>query len=306
MLNPITPQTGPDQTQTPTPGNACVEPGQAGLSRVRVDVAGAHCEIYLHGAHVAQYSPPDGKPILFLSKASHFAPGKPIRGGVPLIFPWFGPHPTNPKLPAHGFARTSEWALGPIRQERGGISVELTLSSSPATRELWPHDFELRFLVHVGPQLEMSLTVRNSGQSPFTFEEAFHTYLAVTDVRLLKIAGLSGRDYLDKMQAGQRIRQGPDAITIVGETDRVYLATRDTVTVTESTGRQLVLAKTRSDATVVWNPWIAKAKSMADFGDDEWPSMLCIETANAADHAVTLAPGEQHVMSATISETRAT
>ena len=283
------------------PGIARVEPGNGGLPRVVVTAGGAYGEIYLHGAHVAQYSPPGAKPLLFLSKASQFAPGKPIRGGVPLIFPWFGPHPTDSKLPAHGFARTSEWQLQSIRQERGGVTVELVLNSSPATCKLWPHEFALRFAAHIGVQLEMQLTVRSTGDAPFTYEEAFHTYLAVTDARLLKIEGLAGRDYLDKMLGGKRVRQSPEPITIVGETDRVYLGTPDTVTVHESAGRKIVVAKSGSAVTVVWNPWIAKAKSMADFGDEEWPSMLCIETANAAEHAVVLAPGEQHVMSAVIS-----
>ncbi len=289
-----------DQFQIP--GVARIEPGEGGLRRVVVDVAGAYGEIYLHGAHVTQVRPPKGKPLLFRSRASLFAPDKPIRGGVPLIFPWFGPHPGDSKLPAHGFARTSEWELRSIRQERGGVSVALTLAASAATRKLWPHEFELRFVAHIGPQLEMRLAVRNTGDSPFTYEEAFHTYLAVSDVRLLKIEGLSGRDYLDKMLAGKRMRQGPEPIAIAGETDRVYLGTPDTVIVEESTGRQITVAKTGSAATVVWNPWIAKAKAMADFGDEEWPSMLCIETANAAEHAVALAPGEEHVMSAVISE----
>ena len=56
-----------------------------------------------------------------------------------------------------------------------------------------------------------------------------------------------------------------------------------------------------SASTVVWNPWTAKAKAMADFGDDEWPGMLCIETANAADNTVTLAPGARHTMRATVA-----
>lgn len=294
--------TVPDYNHLQIPGIARIEPGNGGLRRIVVTVGGASGEIYLHGAHVAQYAPPGARPLLFLSKASQFAPGKAIRGGVPLIFPWFGPHPTDSKLPAHGFARTSAWELESIRQERGGVSVELRLSSSPATRKLWPHEFELRFRVHIGAQLEMRLTVRNTGDSPVTYEQALHTYLAVTDVRLLKIEGLSGRDYLDKVLAGKRVLQGPEPITIIGETDRVYLGTPDTVTVHESTGREIIVAKSGSDATVVWNPWIAKAKAMADFGDEEWPLMLCIETANAAEHCVVLAPGEEHVMSAVISQ----
>ena len=128
-----------------------------------------------------------------------------------------------------------------------------------------------------------------------------HTYLAVDDVRQVSIEGLSGRPYLDKMQHGQRIVEGADPIRIVGETDRVYLQTPDTIRVNGSPGSAIDVSKTSSLATVLWNPWIAKARAMADFGDDEWPQMLCIESANCADHALTLEPGQQHTMSATLA-----
>jgi glucose-6-phosphate 1-epimerase len=39
---------------------------------------------------------------------------------------------------------------------------------------------------------------------------------------------------------------------------------------------------------------------MPDFGDDEWPRMLCVETANVGEQAPTLAPGGTHVMTATL------
>jgi D-hexose-6-phosphate mutarotase len=290
-----------DLQQFEIPGVVAIAPGEGGLSRIAIDIDGAHGEIYLHGAHVTAYSPPGGGPLLFMSQKSQFAAGKAIRGGVPLIFPWFGPHPTDPKLPAHGFARTTEWELQSVRRDADRVIVELTLNSSDDTRRLWPHEFELRFAVVIGPRLEMSLTVRNSGTAPFTFEEALHTYLAINDVRHVSILGLAGRDYLDKTLGGRRVRQGDEPIRIVGETDRVYLGTVDTVTVEESIGPRIRIAKTGSNATVVWNPWIAKAKAMSDFGDDEWPIMLCIETANAAEHAIVLRPGEEHEMKAVLS-----
>jgi glucose-6-phosphate 1-epimerase len=283
------------------PDVARIEPGRGGLPHLLIEHMGAIAEIYFHGAHVAQYMPPHAQPLLFLSHASQFTADKPIRGGVPLIFPWFGPHPTDPALPAHGFARTMEWTLRAIRRHTNRIAVELSLTDSPETQRIWPHAFELRLTVRVSASLEIALAVRNTGKDPFTFEEALHTYLAVGDVRRLKIHGLAGRDYLDKMQAGRRMRQDEKPIIINGETDRVYLATRDTVKVCETCGRELTIAKTGSNATVLWNPWVAKARAMADFGDDEWSHMLCIETANAAEHAIVLDPGEHYTMTAVIS-----
>jgi D-hexose-6-phosphate mutarotase len=283
------------------PDVARIEPGRGGLAHLLIQHMGAIAEIYFHGAHVAQYMPPHGQPLLFLSHASQFAPGKPIRGGVPLIFPWFGPHPTNAALPSHGFARTMEWTLRAIRKHSNRVAVEFSLNDSPETLNIWPHAFGLRLIVRISTSLEVALTVTNTGNSPFTYEEAMHTYLKVSDVRRLKIHGLAGRDYLDKMQGGRRMRQDDMPITIHGETDRVYLGTRDTVKVREIGGRELTIAKTGSHATVVWNPWVAKANAMPDFGGDEWPHMLCIEAANAAEHAIVLAPGEHRTMTAVIT-----
>jgi glucose-6-phosphate 1-epimerase len=123
----------------------------------------------------------------------------------------------------------------------------------------------------------------------------------VGDVRAVSVAGLEGTAYIDKNDAMRRKRQGPGPLRIVGETDRVYLGTQAACSVEDPTwARRLVVEKSNSEATVVWNPWVAKAAAMPDFGDEEWPGMLCIETCNVADHRVTLPAGERHVMQARI------
>ena len=276
--------------------------GEGGLPRISVSTAAAEAHVYLHGGHVTHYQPRGGRPVLFMSGKSQFAAGKAIRGGVPVIFPWFGAKAGDPKAPAHGFARTQPWQVRDVRR-RGdeAVTVSLWLTPTPASRALWPHEFELTLDVTVGAALEMALTVRNAGTASFTFEEALHTYLSVGDVRNATIDGLGGREYIDKVDGGRRKTQPPGAFGISGETDRVYLHTTDTVTVSEPRGRRLVISKHNSNATIVWNPWVAKAAAMADFGDNEWPGMICIETANCADHAVTLGPGSSHVMEAVIA-----
>jgi glucose-6-phosphate 1-epimerase len=289
-----------------TPG-VTIQQGQGGLPRVAVSTPEAEAHVYLHGAHVAHYQPRGQRPVLFMSGSSHFAPGKAIRGGVPVIFPWFGANAKDPKAPAHGFARTHLWDLREVKRREGdgAVTVSLSLKPSPASRALWPHEFEATFEVTVGPALEMALHVRNSGDAAFTFEEALHTYLAVNDVRNVTVEGLAGREYIDKVDGAKRKKQPPGPMRIEGETDRVYLNTPDTVTVNEASPgpggrRRLSVSKQNSAATVVWNPWIAKAAAMADFGDYEWTGMICVETANVAEHAVTLAPGQTHVMRAVV------
>jgi D-hexose-6-phosphate mutarotase len=271
---------------------------------VKTPVAEGH--VYLHGGHVTHYQPRGRGPVLFVSGESHFAAGKAIRGGVPVIFPWFGAKADDPKAPQHGFVRSQPWELRNVAAGQGGaVAVRLAFGPTAETRKVWPHEFELHYTITFGAALEMSLQVRNTGETPFRFEEALHTYLAVADVRKATIEGLGGREFIDKVDGFGRKTQPPGPFTLDGETDRVYLNTPDTVVVndrhaTEPAGgvRMLSVEKQGSGSTIVWNPWIAKAKAMADFGDDEWPRMLCVETANAADNAITLPPGQSHTMRA--------
>jgi D-hexose-6-phosphate mutarotase len=277
------------------------EPG--GLVCLRVATPLASAELFLHGAHLTRFQPEGTAPVLFLSSASHFTPNKPIRGGVPVIFPWFGGRAGHSEAPAHGFARTLPWQIEALSSaDWHTVSVVLRLEASDATRALWPHDFVLRHRVNIGSQLEMILEVENTSSAPFQFEEALHTYLAVSDVRTIALTGLADTAYLDKVDGAQRKQQDSAPVRIVGETDRVYLNTRAACQF-EDPGdrRRIIVTKTGSDTTVLWNPWIAKAKAMADFGDDEWPGMVCIETANAADNAITLAPAATHRMTATFA-----
>jgi glucose-6-phosphate 1-epimerase len=270
----------------------------------------ARARIYLHGAHVASFRPTGEGEILWMSARSSFAAGKPIRGGVPICFPWFGPHAERADLPVHGLVRTLPWSLAAAEDlPDGGTRVRLTLGASAETRALWPHDFELAYTVTVGATLGLALDVRNiEGRNvetaPFAFEEALHTYFDVADVRRCSIRGLEGARYRDKVGGGDDHAQA-GAITFDGETDRVYRATTATCVVEDAVqGRRIVVDKSGSRTTVVWNPWVAKAARMPDFGDHEWPGMVCVETANAGTERISLAPGASHLMSARIGVRR--
>ena len=297
------------------PDTVRVEAGRGGLRRVTVNTPLAEAEIYLLGAHVTHFQPRGQKTVLFLSGKSLFEVGKPIRGGVPICFPWFGPRQDGRPGPGHGFARLAEWELtGAEMASDGAVEINLRFASNAATREQWDGDFELNYRVRVGAALGLELRVRNASSRPIRIEEALHTYLAVSDVRQVSLEGLAGTTYSDRVgpspQQGGSVPaggtphteiEGAAAIRIMAETDRIYLNTRSACVVDDpGWQRRLVVEKTGSDATVVWNPWIAKAKAMPDFGDDEWPAMLCLETCNVHEHAVTIAPGQSHAMGAVI------
>lgn len=285
------------------PGTAVFTDHPGGLVALEITAPAATGRLFLHGAHVTDWQPTGADTVLFMSSRSHFAPGKAIRGGVPLIFPWFGARAGDAKAPQHGFARTASWAVESISPSADqGVAVVLRLDDSEQTRASWPHAFTARFRATFGATLTMALEIENRSAGPMQFEEALHTYLVVSDVQKIAVRGLENTEFIDKVNAAARKRLGPEPLTFTGETDRVFLHTTSTCTL-EDPGlrRRIVVEKSGSNSTVVWNPWTAKAKAMSDFGDDEWPHMLCIETANAGENAVTLAPGATHTMTALIS-----
>jgi len=271
-----------------------------GLPAVRV-LGPAHGLIYLHGAHVADWHPPGQKEVLWMSGASLFADGKAIRGGVPICFPWFGPLGGVAGAATHGFVRNRAWELESIRKVAAGVEVVMKVTSDAASRAAWPHDFVLRHRVTVGSELTMTLELTNTGTAPLQAEEALHTYFSVGDIKQVRVQGLAGTHYIDKVDGKKEKTQAGD-VDFTGETDRVYFDTLAPTTIEDpNLRRRIRITKEGSRDTVVWNPWIAKAKAMADFGDDEWPGMVCIETANAGPNAVELPAGQQHSMSAVIS-----
>jgi glucose-6-phosphate 1-epimerase len=290
----------------PLPDGVRLEKGSGGLERVVLTTPAGEAHVYLQGAQVTHFQPAGARPVLWVSRKSHFEggrPGKPIRGGVPVCFPWFGPKANAPSAPMHGVARLLPWTLsGGDVDEKGRVRASLRLDSDDYTRGLYPNDFSATYRVAAGAELTMELTVRNTGATPMVFEEALHTYFAVGDSRRIGVAGLEGAPYLDKVDAFARKRGEEGPIAITGETDRVYPGAGGTVTIVDPEWRRrVVVRKSSSATTVVWNPWVDKARAMADFGDDEWREMLCVESANTGDDRVTLAPGATHVLTTTVA-----
>lgn len=268
------------------------EDAPGGLRRAVISTAQAEAVVYLHGAHVTAWTPRGQRPVLFTSSRSAFEPGKPIRGGVPIVFPWFGPRGGGLAGPMHGFARIREWTVEGARVlDNGSVSLEFTLAESA----------HVRFRVTAGAALAMELTVRNDGGEAFPFEEALHTYFAVGDIHQVAVTGLEGAIYLDKTDSFRQKQQPAEPIRITGETDRIYLDTEaECVLHDPAWQRRIIVEKSGSHATVVWNPWIEKNRNLPDMAPEDWRGMICIETANAAANAVTLAPGASHTLTALI------
>lgn len=288
------------------PGIVSIGPGQGGLTVITVTAALATAEIYLHGGQITRFKPVGEDPVLWLSARSVFNKAKAIRGGVPVCFPWFGANEADARAPAHGFARLAEWRIESVQQQpSGAVKVVLGLEADAATRAIWPAAFSARQTITVGRELDVCLTITNMQDTAISFEEALHTYLVVSDVRSVTIEGLGGVRYADKLEGGAVKVQEAAAIAFTGETDRVYMDVPE-VCVLHDPGlaRRIEVQSSGSRDTVVWNPWDGKAARMADFGDAEWPGMVCIETANTGANRVELAAGAVHAMSATLRVVR--
>ncbi|HXH64861.1 MAG TPA: D-hexose-6-phosphate mutarotase [Mariprofundaceae bacterium] len=265
-----------------------------GIAVVEITHAAASARIAMQGAQLMTWAPTGMEPVIWLSPRARLAPGVAIRGGVPVCWPWFGPHASEPSLPSHGFARTAPWEL--LQVEPAPQSTELLFRLSPGDvpGAPWPQAAELQLRLAIGAGLEMELVTRNRGDRPLTIGQALHTYFGVGDVRRVRIEGLDGCPYIDKVAGGRRgIQRG--AVTIDGEVDRIYLdATADCVIDDPVLARRIRIAKRGSRSTVVWNPWADKAAKMGDVGENGYLHMVCVESGNVADDVVTVAPGSVH------------
>jgi D-hexose-6-phosphate mutarotase len=273
-------------------------PGRGDLDRVLVSTPTASAEVYLQGAHLTAWAPAGEPAVVWTSDHSLFAPGAPIRGGVPVCFPWFGPDPTGTG-PLHGLVRTRDWTFAGWDRVGDDVALTFTLGSGALPDARGP--FALRYTVTVGTRLTLALEVTNTGTEPLTFEEALHTYLAVGDVRTATMRGLDDLERLDRL-TGRHARTPTGAeLRVVAETDHLY-SQPGAVTVADWDGGRTVGVRTQGSANaVVWNPWADRARTLPDLGDDEWSQMVCVETCNVAEAAVVLAPGAAHTMVATIT-----
>jgi len=265
---------------------------------VVVDVTNtqAMATIALQGAQLLTWAPRGQPAVVWQSPEARFVNGKSVRGGVPVCWPWFGPHPSEAALPAHGCARTVPWEItaSAARESAGATHLEFRFPHSDATRKLWPHASELELHIDVGAALEMELITRNTGTQAFTLGQALHTYFAVGDIRQVEVQGLDGCSCIDKVGPEQRrLQLGP--VTFSGETDRIYVDTEADCLIDDPVlQRRVRVSKRGSRSTVVWNPWIDKADRLGDMGEEGYLHMLCVESTNAADDVVSVAAGGEY------------
>lgn len=252
------------------------------------------------GAHLMDFTPAGQQPLLFLSRKTALTPGKAIRGGIPVIFPWFGARSGHPESPMHGLVRTRVWEIEQLEvPEEGPARMRMTFSSSPETLALWPHSFSLSVAFSLGADLSVCWQTRNTGELPFVFEQALHPYFPVADVRTASVHGLSGAEFIDKTDSMSLKADTGQSVFFSGETDRVYLDTHTALTLRDpACGSEISVTKAGSNSSVVWNPWIDKAAALSDLDNEDWKRFICVEQANAGRNSVSLPAGGVHTFEA--------
>lgn len=248
----------------------------------------------LHGGHLTSWIPPGEDEVLFVSSQSEFVPGKAIRGGIPICWPWFGSKEGRPS--AHGYARTSLWAVVSCREEEEDVVIVLSLKAESDDQPCSELTFRL------GRKLHMALETR-AGSQPCSLTEAMHTYFKIGDVRKCSVKGLEGVPFVECAGGGHVDGMSSSAIVPDGEIDRVYTLPSDSGMVTiedASLHRVIEVYRKESGSMIVWNPWEAGTKSKADMSHDDWGKFICVEVANNSPSEVILCAGGVHTMSQVI------
>ncbi len=281
------------------PGRVLFSEGNGDLPKLVLDTPWSTAEVYLHGAQVTNFQVKGQPPVLFMSQLSRFTEGKAIRGGIPIVFPWFG---SREGESAHGFARIQNWDLREVSQTSAGeVVLRLSLPDSPSAA-LFPK-FTADYFLTVGKTLTVRLVIANvSDGQDFTFEDCLHSYFHVGDIAAVSVSGLKGVDYLDQTENFARKTERAEHIKITQETDRIYLDTAGPLEIHDSSlGRRIHIEKSGSASTVLWNPWVRKSEQMPDIGGGEFHQMVCVESGNVADNRLTLPAGKSNTLKVEIS-----
>lgn len=276
--------------------------GKGNLPLLKIKTPWSAAEIYLHGAHVTHFQKNGEPPLLFMSPQSWFEAGKPIRGGVPICFPWFGNREGGP---SHGLARILPWDLSETTVGPDGtVMARLTLP-----RKLLPPEWsalQTEFVVTVGETLTTELITANTcADRTLEIEDCLHTYFHVGDIDAISIRGLQDATYLDNSGTGrgEMKTDNEPALIIPKETNRLYLNTTRPVEIRNEKFQRLIrVEKFNSKSTVVWNPWTTQ-KMPEDFAPENHQHMVCVEAGNIKSNRISLAPGGTTALKVVLTST---
>jgi glucose-6-phosphate 1-epimerase len=277
-----------------------------GLVYAEITTASASATIYLHGAHVALWQPRGTQPVLFMGAENDFSPADPIRGGIPIIFPWFGGFAGTKKdgvdYPMHGFARITPWDVVSAKVCDDDLLLVFALPQNEQSRALGFDGLRLEYSLSIGSSLRLEMIIHNESTETRRIEAGLHTYFAIDDIARTTLDGLGKTTYLDGTDSGADKLQSQATLHFARTTNSIYQNTTTTCTIHDpGNGRRISIAKSGFDATVVWNPWSHAPGALPGLGPDDWHKFLCVESVNVRDNAIQILPGATHRLSAIYS-----
>lgn len=251
-------------------------------------------QISRFGGHLLSYATKQQDNYLWLSNTAVLDGSKAIRGGVPICWPWFGPAQGEfSGEPQHGYIRNVNWQLQTIEGDDTELTLELAPELSDELKEKLGLSARIRF--HFKDDLTITLSTTNECEQPRPLSQAIHSYFYVRDINNTKLMGLENSQYIDKLTNTTETQHG--AVQISGSVDRVYLSNAPKLMLDDES-RKIIISGSGHDSVVVWNPWRELAANMADFDDNGYQTMICVEMANT--QGLTLAPGKTYHLSQTI------
>jgi len=252
----------------------------------------ASVKVAQNGAQIFGFDRVGEAPVLWVSPSATYEMGRPLRGGMPVCWPWFGVHPTDASMPRHGFVRVMPWELEDFAETSKGVTASsFKLRDTEETRKMWPHRFELTMGVEVSKALKVKLVTKNMDEKPFDISQAISAYFFIGDIEGVEVEGLEGHEYVDKVSGESKVQNGP--VVITGETERIYRHSGSCSLVDKRIGRKIHMDKQGSESTVVWNPWKEKARQIPDLPDDGFRNMVCVEAASGLHEKIVCGPGEK-------------
>ncbi|WP_019617207.1 D-hexose-6-phosphate mutarotase [Psychromonas ossibalaenae] len=249
--------------------------------------------ISLMGAQLLQYKPKGQAEVLWLSDDCIWDTVTPLRGGIPICWPWFG----KSKTPAHGIARTACWSIDNIIDSPSNVQLTLILTDSEESLSVWPYKFIITLKLIIGSSLSLKLTTKNISKESLCYSGAFHSYFDLQNIQHTQLTGL-GRNYLNSVDNGES-RQLKSTLTFNNPLDYVFTETDSTIAIEEK-NRTILVNSQGNDSYVIWYPGEQGAKATQDMPDDAYNKMLCVEPAIFC-LPISLKKNESHSLSMTIT-----
>ena len=281
------------------PNRVEIVEGHGGLALLKMSYDEALVELYLQGAHITRYQVKPDIDVLWMSNSTVYEQGRPIRGGIPLCWPWFGAHPEYQEYPQHGYARQMAFSVVSTHADADSTSVVLSLTHEAVERETTAFPdvggkLDLEVEIRLSDSLWMEMRTRNVSSESVLVGAALHSYFAIANRNSVEIPEVLGLSYLDKPNDFRQYEQ-TSPLSIEGEVDRIYLSALENIQLIDREKQSLTQIQSWGNSDlVVWNPGELKAKDMGDFDDSGFEKMVCIEPAIALDKRKALQPGETH------------